>query len=116
MGEVVPFPRVPSHPNATSRLSEAELERYIELHRGSLSTVFIEDERKAYLGLLTGARCQLTVPLGERLDPNARRSASVNRVVRKPQCGNSGGAPKVGLFALGAHALARPRTLECIRA
>ncbi len=58
----------------------------------------------------------MTVPLGERLDPNARRSASVNRVVRKPQCGNSGGAPKVGLFALGAHALARPRTLERIRA
>ncbi len=31
MGEVVPFPRVPSHPNAASRLSEAEHERYIEL-------------------------------------------------------------------------------------
>ena len=31
MGEVVPFPRVPSHPNASSRMTKAEYERYLEL-------------------------------------------------------------------------------------
>ena len=31
MADIIAFPRVPSHPNAVSRLSEAELERYLDL-------------------------------------------------------------------------------------
>ncbi len=39
------------------------VKRFDPADRLSLSAVFIEDERKAYKGLLTGARCQL--PTGE---------------------------------------------------
>ena len=31
MGDVLFFPRAPSHPNATSRMSKAEYERYLDL-------------------------------------------------------------------------------------
>ncbi len=41
------------------RVSRRVVKKFDPESRGSLSAVFIEDEREAYLGLLTGARCQL---------------------------------------------------------
>jgi hypothetical protein len=46
MGEVIAFPRVPAHPNAVSRLSEAELDRYLDL----LDHGYVPDLALAVLG------------------------------------------------------------------
>ncbi len=54
------------------RVSRRVVKKFDPESRGSLSAVFIEDERKAYLGLLTGARCRL--PGGEVVEVVHRKT------------------------------------------